>query len=144
MSFYVYQLIKPLTLPNTSTSLSAISHQSSAISHQLQAISYQLAYQLSTIFTEQSQSFLRISSLKRYEAIASHFLSAFLCFFISIYNMNMNNQFHCLRTLSYWSLLMWLFLQQKIVMRVQMRCQKCRTKALKVVASANGSCRKIR
>ncbi|XP_027338241.1 heavy metal-associated isoprenylated plant protein 47 [Abrus precatorius] len=28
--------------------------------------------------------------------------------------------------------------QQKIVMRVDMNCQKCRTKALKVVASANG------
>ncbi|KEH15709.1 heavy metal transport/detoxification superfamily protein, partial [Medicago truncatula] len=27
---------------------------------------------------------------------------------------------------------------QKIVMRVHMRCQKCRTKALEVVAGANG------
>jgi len=49
MSFYVYQLIKPLTLPNTSTSLSAISHQSSAISYQSSAISYQLSVSLSTI-----------------------------------------------------------------------------------------------
>ncbi|KAL5097575.1 hypothetical protein RYX36_001902 [Vicia faba] len=31
-----------------------------------------------------------------------------------------------------------LCLQQKIVMKVSMHCQKCRTKALKVVASANG------
>ncbi|XP_058728066.1 heavy metal-associated isoprenylated plant protein 47-like isoform X1 [Vicia villosa] len=31
-----------------------------------------------------------------------------------------------------------LCLQQKIVMKVSMNCQKCRTKALKVVASANG------
>jgi hypothetical protein len=41
MSFYVYKLVEPLILPNTSTSLSAKS--------------YQLAYQLSAIFTKQSQ-----------------------------------------------------------------------------------------
>jgi len=35
MSFYISQLIEPLILPNTSISLSAISHQLSAISHQL-------------------------------------------------------------------------------------------------------------
>ncbi|KAL2341437.1 hypothetical protein Fmac_009377 [Flemingia macrophylla] len=29
-------------------------------------------------------------------------------------------------------------MKQKIVMKVHMSCQKCRTKALKVVASANG------
>ncbi|KAK7246041.1 hypothetical protein RIF29_40898 [Crotalaria pallida] len=29
-------------------------------------------------------------------------------------------------------------MKQKIVIKVQMNCQKCRTKALKVVASANG------
>ncbi|AES64599.1 putative heavy metal-associated domain, HMA [Medicago truncatula] len=29
-------------------------------------------------------------------------------------------------------------MKQKIVMRVHMRCQKCRTKALEVVAGANG------
>ncbi|KAK7303456.1 hypothetical protein RJT34_14363 [Clitoria ternatea] len=29
-------------------------------------------------------------------------------------------------------------MKQKIVMRVHMNCQKCRTKALKVVAAANG------
>ncbi|CAK8531237.1 unnamed protein product [Lathyrus sativus] len=29
-------------------------------------------------------------------------------------------------------------MKQKIVMKVSMNCQKCRTKALKVVASANG------
>jgi len=47
MSFYTYQPIEPLILPNTSTNLSAIRHQSSAIN-------YQLAYQLSAIFTKQS------------------------------------------------------------------------------------------
>jgi len=35
MSFYIYKLVLPLILPNTSTSLSAISHQLSAISYQL-------------------------------------------------------------------------------------------------------------
>ncbi|KAF7842863.1 heavy metal-associated isoprenylated plant protein 47-like [Senna tora] len=29
-------------------------------------------------------------------------------------------------------------MQQKIVMKVHMNCQKCRTKALKVVAATNG------
>ncbi|TKY72293.1 6-phosphofructokinase 2 [Spatholobus suberectus] len=29
-------------------------------------------------------------------------------------------------------------MKQKIVMKVHMNCQKCRTKALKVVAAANG------
>jgi len=33
MSFYIYQLIEPLILPNTLISLSAISHQLSAISY---------------------------------------------------------------------------------------------------------------
>jgi len=37
MSFYVYQLVEPLILPNTSISLSAISYQSSAISYKLSA-----------------------------------------------------------------------------------------------------------
>ena len=55
MSFYIYQLVEPLILPNTSISLSAISHQPSAISYQSSVISYQLAYQLSTIFTKQSR-----------------------------------------------------------------------------------------
>jgi len=48
MSFYIYQLVEPLILPNTSSSLSAISH------YQLSAIRYKLAYQSSAIFTEQS------------------------------------------------------------------------------------------
>jgi len=39
MSFYIYQLVEPLILPNTSISLSAISHQPSIIQ---QIISYQL------------------------------------------------------------------------------------------------------
>jgi len=47
MSFYIYQLIEPLILPNTSFSLSAIYHRSSTISNQLSAI-----------FTKQSHNFL--------------------------------------------------------------------------------------
>jgi len=35
MSFYIYQLVEPLILPNTSISLSAMSHPSSAISYPL-------------------------------------------------------------------------------------------------------------
>jgi len=42
MSFYTYQLVEPLILPNTLTNLSAISHQSSVISYKLSVISYQL------------------------------------------------------------------------------------------------------
>jgi len=53
MSFYIYQLVEPLILPNTSISLSAISHQSSAISYQLAyqllVISYKLSASLSAI-----------------------------------------------------------------------------------------------
>jgi len=48
MSIYIYQLVEPLILPNTLSSLSAISQQSSAIS-------YQLAYKLSATFTNQSR-----------------------------------------------------------------------------------------
>jgi len=54
MSFYIYQLVEPLILPNSSTSLSAISHQPSTISYQSLAINYKLTYQLSAIFTKQS------------------------------------------------------------------------------------------
>jgi len=42
MSFYIYKLVEPLILPNTSTSLSAISHQPSVIGYKLSVISYQL------------------------------------------------------------------------------------------------------
>jgi len=35
MSFYIYQLVKPLILSHTLISLSAISYQSSAISYSL-------------------------------------------------------------------------------------------------------------
>jgi len=35
MSFYIYKLVVPLILPNTLTSLSAISHQLSAIRYKL-------------------------------------------------------------------------------------------------------------
>jgi len=45
MSFYIYQLVEPLILPNTSISLSAIGNQSSAIN-----------YPLLTNFTKQSHS----------------------------------------------------------------------------------------
>jgi len=47
MSFYIYQLVEPLILPNTLISLSAMSHQSSAIRYKLSLISYKL----SAIFT---------------------------------------------------------------------------------------------
>jgi len=50
MSFYIYQLVEPLFLANTSISLLAISHQSSAINYQLSVINYPL----SAIFTKQS------------------------------------------------------------------------------------------
>jgi len=52
MSFYIYQLVEPLILPNTLISLSAISHQL----YKLSVISYQLTYQLSAVFTKQSLS----------------------------------------------------------------------------------------
>jgi len=35
MSFYIYQVVQPLFLPNTSTYLSAISHQLSAINYKI-------------------------------------------------------------------------------------------------------------
>jgi len=38
MSFYIYQLVEPLILPNTVISLSAISHKLSVINYQLSAI----------------------------------------------------------------------------------------------------------
>jgi len=37
MSFYIYQLVEPLILSNTSISLSSISHQSSTINYPLSA-----------------------------------------------------------------------------------------------------------
>jgi len=46
MSFYINRLVVPLILTNTSTSLSAISHQLSTISYQSSAISYQLSASL--------------------------------------------------------------------------------------------------
>jgi len=42
MSFYIYQLVEPLILSNSSASLSAISYQPSDISYKLSVISYQL------------------------------------------------------------------------------------------------------
>jgi len=39
----MYQPVEPLILPNTSISLSAISHQSSAIRYKLSVISYTLS-----------------------------------------------------------------------------------------------------
>jgi len=42
MSIYIYQLVEPLILQNTSISLSVISHQPSTISYQLSAISHPL------------------------------------------------------------------------------------------------------
>jgi hypothetical protein len=54
MSFYIYQLVEPLILPNTLISLSDISHQLSAIRYKLSVISYQLAYKLFAVFTKQS------------------------------------------------------------------------------------------
>jgi len=42
MSFYIYQLVEPLILPNILISLSVICHQSSAICYKLSVISYQL------------------------------------------------------------------------------------------------------
>jgi len=33
----------------------------------------------------------------------------------------------------------YVLVQQKIVLKVQMNCEKCRTKALKVVADADGN-----
>jgi len=41
MSFYIYKLVEPIILPNTSISLSAT--KLSAISHLLSAISYKLS-----------------------------------------------------------------------------------------------------
>jgi hypothetical protein len=35
MSFYIYQLVEPLILPNTSISLSAISYKLSTINYKL-------------------------------------------------------------------------------------------------------------
>jgi hypothetical protein len=43
MSFYIYQLIEPLVLPNT------LAYQLSVISYKLSAKNYQLAYQLKAI-----------------------------------------------------------------------------------------------
>jgi hypothetical protein len=47
MSFYIYQLVEPLILPNTQLAYqpSVISHQLSAISYKLSAINYKLISQ---------------------------------------------------------------------------------------------------
>ena len=51
MSFYIYQLVELLILPNTSINLSVISHQ--------------LAYQLSTNFTKHDQNCKNNSDYKQ-------------------------------------------------------------------------------
>jgi len=64
MSFYIYQLVEPVILSNTSINLSAISYKLLANRYQLSAISYQLAYQLSAIFIKQSLNYNFLIVLK--------------------------------------------------------------------------------
>jgi hypothetical protein len=64
MSFYIYQSVEQLNLPNTSINLSATNHQPSAINYQSSAIKYKLTYQSTNIFTEQSLNILVFDHVK--------------------------------------------------------------------------------
>ena len=49
MSFYIYQLVEQLILPNTLINLSAINYKISTINHHASTINYMLSANLSII-----------------------------------------------------------------------------------------------
>jgi len=62
MSFYIYQLVEPIILSNTSTNLSIICHHPSAINYLSSVMNYQPAYQLSAGFSKHSLNKVDVGS----------------------------------------------------------------------------------